>query len=63
MLLYLPWYPLALNQKIMVEEGGGGGFEEAGAEETGLVVYLQTNTMGAFRISLRELDRLKLCCR
>ncbi len=60
MLLYIPWYPLAAQQKLELsfefpEEEGEGGEKDVSA-----IVYLQTNAWGRFKIVVNELDPLQV---
>jgi hypothetical protein len=60
-LLYLPWQPLPPRQKFELELQAGT-YEETGGEDTAsiLVLYLQTNTLGRFRLMLEESAAMQL---
>ncbi len=61
MLLYLPWYPLTPPQRLEVDfEFGEGGEEGGGEKEFSVVLYLNTNTFGRFKLIVSELDPLQV---
>ena len=53
-LLYIPWYPLELPQRLdLAFERMSGEAEEDDEAPEALVVYLETNTLGKFRMAVR----------
>lgn len=60
MLLYIPWYPLAPQQKLEVEFESAGGGEEEAVEECSVVLYLQTASLGRFKLVIQELNPLQI---
>ena len=62
MLLYLPWYPLQNQQKLELGFGFGGGEDDEDVEnkEASVVLYLDTNTLGRFKVVLEEADPLQV---
>lgn len=60
MLLYIPWYPLAAQQKLELSFEFGGGGEAAGEKDISVVIFLETNTLGRFKIVVYELEPLQV---
>lgn len=61
MLLYLPWYPLTLPQKLdLTLEGGHSEGGATDGEAVSITLYLQTNTLGQFKITVKELQPLQI---
>lgn len=60
-LLYIPWYPLVGQQRLEMyfEEGGEDGGGQEGADYT-LVIYVETNTLGKFKIAAGVAHRTQL---
>ncbi|MEB3286658.1 MAG: hypothetical protein VKJ04_04055 [Vampirovibrionales bacterium] len=69
-LLYLPWYPLAAQQKLTLhfeapknkdKDGGEGeGADASQADQSHLVMLIDTNCLGRFKILTLRLDRTQL---
>jgi len=59
MLLYIPWYPLAGKQMLTLEMGQGQEGGEESAEDLSVVLFLETNTLGKFKICVQERSRLQ----
>ncbi len=60
-LLYIPWYPLVGQQRLEMyfEEGDGEGGGEDGENYT-LVIYVETNTLGKFKIAAGVVNMTRL---
>lgn len=60
MLLYIPWYPLATQQKLELSFEMGEGEGEGGERDVSMVIFLETNTLGRFKIVVQEVDPLQV---
>jgi hypothetical protein len=60
MLLYIPWYPLTTPQKLELSFEMGEGEGEEGDKDISAVVYLETNSLGRFKLIVQELDPLQI---
>lgn len=60
MLLYIPWYPLAAQQKLELSFEMGEGGEEGGDRDVSVVLYIETNSLGRFKLVVKELEALQL---
>lgn len=62
MLLYLPWYPLQNQQKLELGFGLGEGAEDEDVEnkEASVILYLDTNSLGRFKLVVEEADPLQV---
>lgn len=64
MLLYLPWLPLVPPQKLETafvpseEEGGGAGNPDE--KSYNLVLYIETNRLGKFQVSLHQSNHTQI---
>ncbi len=59
-LLYLPIYPLVPPQKMDLSFEDGSGGEEGQERDMSVVMYLETNTLGRFKIVVSQYEPLQV---
>lgn len=59
-LLALPWCPLLPGQKLQLDFEFGEGGEDGSDKEISVILYLQTNQLGRFKVQVFELQPLQI---